>query len=74
MILYLAIFVGTVLAMEGVAWLMHKYLMHGPLWVLHEAFFLLCFAAQIAGFFMIVLRIKPIMHRLREFEALPPQG
>ena len=37
MILHAAIFVATVLAMEGVAWLMHKYLMHGPLWVLHES-------------------------------------
>jgi beta-carotene 3-hydroxylase len=31
--LFLAVFAG----MEGVAWLMHKYLMHGPLWVLHES-------------------------------------
>lgn len=23
-------------AMEGVAWLAHKYLMHGPLWFLHK--------------------------------------
>lgn len=37
MILYVAIFLGTVLAMEGLAWLMHKYLMHGALWVLHES-------------------------------------
>jgi beta-carotene 3-hydroxylase len=26
----------TFVAMEGVAWLAHKYLMHGWLWVLHE--------------------------------------
>ena len=27
--------IGTFLAMEGVAWLAHKYLMHGLLWTLH---------------------------------------
>lgn len=27
--------IGTFLAMEGVAWLAHKYLMHGILWTLH---------------------------------------
>jgi beta-carotene 3-hydroxylase len=27
---------GTFFAMEGVAWLAHKYLMHGFLWYLHE--------------------------------------
>lgn len=37
MILFVAIILATVLAMEGVAWLMHKYLMHGPLWVLHKS-------------------------------------
>ncbi len=35
-----AIFLGTLLgafvAMEWVAWAAHKYLMHGPLWVLHR--------------------------------------
>lgn len=35
--LYVAIFVATVLAMEGVAWLMHRYLMHGPLWIVHKS-------------------------------------
>lgn len=29
--------VPTLVAMEGVAYLMHKHLMHGPLWVLHES-------------------------------------
>jgi beta-carotene 3-hydroxylase len=33
----LALFVGTVAAMEGVAWLTHRYVMHGPLWLLHES-------------------------------------
>lgn len=28
--------VGTFFAMEGVAWLTHKYVMHGLLWNLHE--------------------------------------
>jgi beta-carotene 3-hydroxylase len=27
----------TFLAMEGVAYLMHRFLMHGPLWFLHES-------------------------------------
>lgn len=27
---------GTFLVMEGVAWLTHKYLMHGLLWFLHK--------------------------------------
>lgn len=35
-ILYTAITVGTFIGMEGVAWLAHKYLMHGFLWILHE--------------------------------------
>ena len=35
--LYVGVFLATVLAMEGVAWWMHKYLMHGPLWVLHRS-------------------------------------
>ena len=26
----------TLLAMEGTAWLAHRYLMHGFLWFLHE--------------------------------------
>jgi len=27
---------GTFIAMEGVAWFTHKYIMHGLLWVLHK--------------------------------------
>lgn len=34
---YAALFVGTLAAMEGVAWVTHRYLMHGPLWFLHES-------------------------------------
>ncbi len=30
------ILVATFIAMEAVAWLAHKYVMHGPLWMLHE--------------------------------------
>ena len=30
------ILIGTFLMMEGVAWLTHKYVMHGFLWVLHK--------------------------------------
>ena len=37
MALWLAVCVGTFVAMEGLAFLMHKHLMHGPLWVLHES-------------------------------------
>jgi beta-carotene 3-hydroxylase len=32
-----AIGVATFLGMEAVAYLMHRYLMHGPLWFLHES-------------------------------------
>ena len=32
-----AIFFGVLAGMEVVAWLMHKHLMHGPLWFLHES-------------------------------------
>ena len=35
-ILYIAITLATVLAMEFVAWSAHKYLMHGLLWIWHE--------------------------------------
>ena len=31
------ILVLTVVAMEGVAWLMHKYVLHGFLWFLHRS-------------------------------------
>jgi beta-carotene 3-hydroxylase len=34
--IYLAIVAGTFVAMEAVAWLTHKYVMHGILWRLHE--------------------------------------
>jgi len=34
---YGALFFITVVAMEGVAYLMHKYLMHGPLWFIHDS-------------------------------------
>jgi len=27
---------ATFLAMEGITWLTHRYVMHGPLWVLHR--------------------------------------
>lgn len=34
----LAIIVATVIAMEGVAWVVHRYIMHGPLgWGWHES-------------------------------------
>ncbi|MBL0024130.1 MAG: sterol desaturase family protein [Saprospiraceae bacterium] len=35
-LIYAAIILITVLTMEFVAWLAHKYLMHGWLWIWHE--------------------------------------
>ncbi|WP_373059189.1 sterol desaturase family protein [Zunongwangia sp. H14] len=35
-LLWIAIFTGTFVGMEGMAWLTHKYVMHGFLWRLHE--------------------------------------
>jgi beta-carotene 3-hydroxylase len=37
MVAGLPIFLLTFVAMEGLAWWMHKHLMHGPLWILHES-------------------------------------
>ncbi|MBV6483604.1 MAG: hypothetical protein KFKLKKLM_00050 [Flavobacteriales bacterium] len=34
--IYTLITLATFIAMEGVAWLAHKYIMHGFLWSLHE--------------------------------------
>lgn len=36
MILDIVIIIATFFGMEGVAWLAHKYVMHGFLWMLHE--------------------------------------
>jgi len=33
----LLILLATVISMEGFAWLMHKYILHGPLWFLHKS-------------------------------------
>jgi beta-carotene 3-hydroxylase len=35
-LLYLAMAILAFLLMEGIAWTAHKYLMHGPLWGLHN--------------------------------------
>jgi beta-carotene 3-hydroxylase len=35
--LALVVFFVTLAGMEGVAWLVHRYVMHGPLWFLHES-------------------------------------
>ena len=32
-----ALFLGALAGMEGVAYLTHKYVMHGPLWCLHRS-------------------------------------
>ncbi len=37
MLIGIAVFVATLVAMEGFAHLMHKYVMHGPLWFLHRS-------------------------------------
>ena len=36
LLLSLAIVLATMVAMEGVAWASHKYLMHGPAWAWHR--------------------------------------
>lgn len=36
-VVFAALFAGALVAMEGVAWFTHKYLMHGPLWFLHRS-------------------------------------
>ncbi|MFQ5634146.1 MAG: sterol desaturase family protein [Gammaproteobacteria bacterium] len=36
-LVYFAIVIATFMAMEGVAWATHKYVMHGFLWSLHES-------------------------------------
>jgi beta-carotene 3-hydroxylase len=37
MLTWIALFVGSLVAMEGVAIVMHKYVMHGPMWFLHKS-------------------------------------
>lgn len=37
MLIKIALFVGTIAAMEGVAYLLHRFVMHGPLWCLHKS-------------------------------------
>lgn len=36
-LVYLLLFVGAFLGMEGVAWATHKYVMHGFLWTWHKS-------------------------------------
>ena len=36
-VLWVALFAGALLMMEGVAYFTHRYLMHGPLWFLHRS-------------------------------------
>ncbi len=31
------LFLGAMVAMEGAAWIIHRTIMHGPLWVLHSS-------------------------------------
>jgi beta-carotene 3-hydroxylase len=35
-ILYILVLVATFIAMEGITWLTHRYVMHGFLWYLHR--------------------------------------
>ncbi|TBW28339.1 sterol desaturase family protein [Gramella sp. KN1008] len=35
-LLWIAVFLGTFIMMEGMAWFTHKYIMHGFLWKLHK--------------------------------------
>jgi beta-carotene 3-hydroxylase len=34
---FVLIFIGVLAGMEAFAWVTHRYLMHGPLWVLHRS-------------------------------------
>jgi beta-carotene 3-hydroxylase len=36
-LLWVGLLLAAFVAMEGVAYLAHRYVMHGPLWVLHES-------------------------------------
>ena len=67
-----AIMLGTVLAMEGVAWLAHKYLMHGWGWGWHRShhepregaferndLYAVIFGALAVGFFLVASRLWP---------------
>ncbi len=36
MIAWLSVFLFTFFFMEFMAWFLHKYVMHGPLWILHK--------------------------------------
>jgi len=35
-VLWLLVFIAAFFGMEGVAWLLHRYVMHGFLWALHK--------------------------------------
>ena len=35
-VFYILVLLGTFLAMEGITWLTHRYVMHGFLWYLHK--------------------------------------
>ncbi|MBM3403046.1 MAG: fatty acid hydroxylase [Bacteroidetes bacterium] len=37
LILHIGITLGTIVAMEGFSWFIHKYLFHGPLWFIHKS-------------------------------------
>jgi beta-carotene 3-hydroxylase len=37
MAIWIGLLLGAFVAMEGVAYLLHRHVMHGPLWVLHES-------------------------------------
>lgn len=35
-VLSIALIISTVIGMECIAWTVHKYIMHGPLWFIHK--------------------------------------
>ncbi|HYE46697.1 MAG TPA: sterol desaturase family protein [Caulobacter sp.] len=36
-LIFIALYLGALVFMEGFAWTMHRYVMHGPLWIWHRS-------------------------------------
>ena len=36
-LIFIALYLGALVFMEGFAWVMHRYVMHGPLWIWHRS-------------------------------------
>ena len=75
---HVLVFCITVVAMEGVAWLMHRYLMHGPLWVIHKSHHQPRDGwwenNDLFGLFFSVASMVLIYHGLRGYPALLGMG